>query len=55
MKDYVFAYDVKTILDIRNLQIPRNEVIAITGQNGARKINIYDVFVDYRKNLKAEP
>lgn len=55
LKDYVFAYDVKTILDIRNLQIPRNEVIAITGQNGAGKSTFIRCLCGLQKNLKAEP
>ena len=52
LKDYVFAYDVKTILDIRNLQIPRNEVIAITVRMEPENQHLSDVFVDYRKKFK---
>ena len=52
LKDYVFAYDVKTILDIRNLQIPRNEVIAITGQNGAGKSTFIRCLCGLQKKFK---
>ena len=51
LKDYVFAYDVK-ILDIRNLQIPRNEVIAITGQNGAGKSTFIRCLCGLQKKFK---
>ena len=39
-------------MDIRNLQIPRNEVIAITGQNGAGKSTFIRCLCGLQKKFK---
>ena len=37
LKNYYFSYGEKKVLEFGDMQLPKNELIAITGQNGAGK------------------
>ncbi len=52
LKDYHFSYDKKKVLDFKDMLLPKNEIVAITGQNGAGKSTFVRCFCGLEKKFK---
>lgn len=52
LKNYYFSYGEKKVLEFGDMQLPKNELIAITGQNGAGKSTFVRCFCGLEKNLR---
>lgn len=50
--NYVFSYDTAAVLDIEELLIPQNEIVAITGKNGAGKSTFVRCLCGLQKKFK---
>ena len=54
LKNYYFSYGEKKVLEFGDMQLPKNELIAITGQNGAGKSTFVRCFCGLEKNFKGQ-
>lgn len=52
LKNYFFSYGEKKVLEFGDMQLPKNELIAITGQNGAGKSTFVRCFCGLEKKFK---
>lgn len=52
LKNYYFSYGEKKVLEFGDMQLPKNELIAITGQNGAGKSTFVRCFCGLEKKFK---
>ena len=50
--DYQFSYDQELVFDIDNFTIPQNEIVAITGLNGAGKTTFVRCLCGLEKKFK---
>lgn len=49
-KNFVFGYEKNhNILNLKTMEIDKNSVTAIVGNNGIGKSTFYDVYVDLKK------
>lgn len=54
LKNYYFSYGEKKVLEFGDMQLPKNELIAITGQNGAGKSTFVRCFCGLEKKFKGQ-
>ena len=54
LKNFTFKYDKSPILDIKHAQIPKNEIIAIIGKNGAGKSTFAHCLCGLERSCKGE-
>lgn len=54
LKNYYFSYGEKKVLEFGDMQLPKNELIAITGQNGAGKSTFVRCFYGLEKKFKGQ-
>jgi energy-coupling factor transport system ATP-binding protein len=54
LKNFKFNYGKTQVLDINNVKIPKNEIIAIIGKNGAGKSTFANCLCGLRKSCKGE-
>lgn len=54
LKNYYFSYGEKKVLEFGDMQLPKNELIAITGQNGAGKSTFVRCFCRLEKKFKGQ-
>ena len=54
LKNYYFSYGEKKVLEFGDMQLPKNELIAITGQNGAGKSTFVRCFCALEKKFKGQ-
>lgn len=54
LKNYYFSYGEKKVLEFGDIQLPKNELIAITGQNGAGKSTFVRCFCALEKKFKGQ-
>ena len=54
LKNFKFNYGKKQVLDIGNVRIPKNEIIAIIGKNGAGKSTFANCLCGLKKSCKGE-
>ena len=54
LKNFNFRYGKKQVLDIGNLKIPKNEIIAIIGKNGAGKSTFANCLCGLKRSFKGE-
>lgn len=54
LKNYYFSYGEKKVLEFGDMQLTKNELIAITGQNGAGKSTFVRCFCGLEKNFKGQ-
>ena len=54
LKDFKFNYGKTQVLDIDNVKIPKNEIIAIIGKNGAGKSTFANCLCGLKKSCKGE-
>lgn len=54
LKNYYFSYGEKKVLEFGDMQLPKNELIAITGQNGAGKSTFVRCFCGLEKEFKGQ-
>ena len=54
LKNYYFSYGEKKVLEFGDIQLPKNELIAITGQNGAGKSTFVRCFCGLEKKFKGQ-
>lgn len=54
LKNYYFSYGEKKVLEFGDMQLPKNEIIAITGQNGAGKSTFVRCFCGLEKKFKGQ-
>ena len=54
LKNYYFSYGEKKVLEFGDMQLPKNELIAITGQNGAGKSTFVRCFCGLAKKFKGQ-
>ncbi len=54
LKNFTFKYDKSPILDIKHVQIPKNEIIAIIGKNGAGKSTFAHCLCGLERSCKGE-
>ena len=52
LKNYCFAYDKKQVLQFGDMPLPANEIVAITGQNGAGKSTFVRCLCGLEKKFK---
>ncbi len=52
--NYHFAYDHKPVLEFDGMPLPRNEIVAITGQNGAGKSTFVRCLCGLEKKFKGK-
>lgn len=54
LKNYYFSYGEKKVLEFGDMQLPKNELIAITGQNGAGKSTFVRCFCGLEKKFNGQ-
>lgn len=54
LKNFKFSYGGLQVLDIGNVKIPKNEIIAIIGKNGAGKSTFANCLCGLKKSCKGE-
>jgi len=54
LKNFKFNYGKTSVLDIDNVKIPKNEIIAIIGKNGAGKSTFANCLCGLKKSCKGE-
>lgn len=54
LKNYYFSYGEKKVLEFGDMQLPKNELIAITGQNGAGKSTFVRCFCGLEKKFEGQ-
>ena len=54
LKNYYFSYGEKKVLEFGDMRLPKNELIAITGQNGAGKSTFVRCFCGLEKKFKGQ-
>ncbi len=54
LKNFKFNYGKTQVLDIQNVKIPKNEIIAIIGKNGAGKSTFANCLCGLKKSCKGE-
>lgn len=54
LKNYYFSYGEKKVLEFGDMRLPKNELIAITGQNGAGKSTFVRCFCGLGKKFKGQ-
>ena len=54
LKNFKFSYGKTQVLDIDNVKIPKNEIIAIIGKNGAGKSTFANCLCGLKKSCKGE-
>lgn len=52
LKNYYFSYGEKKVLEFGDMRLPKNELIAVTGQNGAGKSTFVRCFCGLEKKFK---
>ncbi len=52
LKNYYFGYDKKPVLEFDDMPLPTNEIVAITGRNGAGKSTFVRCFCGLEKKFK---
>ncbi len=52
IEDYHFAYDKKPALEFDDMPLPKNEIVAVTGQNGAGKSTFVRCLCGLEKKFK---
>ena len=52
-KNFVFGYEKNhNILNLKTMEIDKNSITAIVGNNGIGSLPFYDVYVDLKKSVK---
>ena len=54
LKNYRFGYDRQTVLHFDDMPLPTNEIVAITGRNGAGKSTFVRCFCGLEKKFKGQ-
>ena len=54
LKNYRFGYDRQTVLHFDDMPLPANEIVAITGRNGAGKSTFVRCFCGLEKKFKGQ-
>ncbi len=54
LSNYIFAYEKDPVLEIPDMSIPKNEIVAITGQNGAGKSTFVRCLCGLEKKFKGK-
>ena len=52
LKNYHFGYDKKPVLEFDDMPLPKNEIVAITGENGTGKSTFVRCFCGLEKKFK---